>query len=146
MAHFVFWLKDMKGDQSRLYLHEITSAQVTGFCGVLWLHAEFVWLSFAPLKWLAGKIVSEMMCSVSTETRNHAAAAAAVAAAATHLTTLSDSVAQWLASWCVAQDFVSLTLPCAPVAHWGVTAGAANNCDSCHVSVLGRLFSNHGGA
>jgi len=34
----------------------------------------------------------------------------------------------------------------APVAQWGMSAWAANNCDSRHVAVLGRLFTHRGGA
>jgi len=48
-------------------------------------------------------------------------------------------VAQWSESRLAAREFVSLTLLCAPVAHWSVTVWAANNCDSRHVAVL-RLF------
>jgi len=49
-------------------------------------------------------------------------------------------------SWLAPQEVVSSTLSCAPVAHWGVTAWAANNRDSYYVAVLGRRFTHRGGA
>jgi len=61
---------------------------------------------------------------------------------------LGDSVAQWLVSLHVVREVVSSKFPCAPVAQWGVTVWAANNCDSYHVPVvvLGRVFTHRGGA
>jgi len=58
------------------------------------------------------------------------------------LSTLGDSVSQWLALRLAAREVVSSTLPYAPVAQWVVTAWAANNCDRCHVALLGRLFTH----
>jgi len=55
-------------------------------------------------------------------------------------------VAQWLASLLAAREVVSLMLPCALVVQRCVMAWAANNCDSCHVAVLGRLFTHRCGA
>jgi len=58
----------------------------------------------------------------------------------------SDLMVQCLASRLAARVVVSSTLPCAPVAQWGVTAWSANNCDSYHLVVWGRLFTHRGGA
>jgi len=75
----------------------------------------------------------------------------ALSGSAGELTVLSrtgGAVVNWLSSWVAARKVVSSTLsPCAPVAQlWGVTVWTANNCDSCHVVVLGRLLNHHGSA
>jgi len=53
-------------------------------------------------------------------------------------------VAPWLASRLTAQEVVSSTPAAFPVARWGVTVRAANNCDVYHVAVLDRLFTHQG--
>jgi len=51
-------------------------------------------------------------------------------------------VAEWSDSPIIAQEVGSLTLShSVSVAQWSVEVLTANNGDSCHVMVLGRLFS-----